>query len=125
MEILTTLLAKVVLWDSLFLHDPDTASVLPNFAFIALDEETTDIFGLEVRADRQILIVRRRSWILLIATNAAGCLFLVVSDIFVHFGSFVFLNVLGACATSSVRLFALTMTGCVVALFRGERARRG
>ena len=57
MQILTALLAEVVLRHRLLLHDAHAATVLPDLAFVALNEETTDILGLEVGADRQILIV--------------------------------------------------------------------
>ena len=48
-EVFPTLLAKVLIGASSFVHDADTPAVLPDFTNIALDEKSTCIVILNVR----------------------------------------------------------------------------
>ena len=48
-EVFSALLAIVFIWTHCLVHDPHTASVLPDFAIIALNEHAAHIVGQQVR----------------------------------------------------------------------------
>ena len=112
-EVLSALLAEVLVWAGLFLHDAHAAAVLPDLADVALDEEAAQIIGLDFsirRASARLARVRGASTarVLLEATHAAGHLVLfghVVIELVLQLGRVFVVVVLLACAPSCQRCF--------------------
>jgi hypothetical protein len=129
-KLLPAFLAKVLVWAGFLLHDADAATVLPDLADIALDEQTAYIVTLSVRACQGSSTwqasVRRRARILEVATDAASDLvFLghVVVELIVEFRRLGLVVVLLACPASCQRWLDLRPARWLLWLFRGERVR--
>lgn len=82
MQVLATLLTEVFFWTGGLIHDTNTASVLPDFAAIALYEPSSGVFGESSRiwvslgaALGGITDGHRQPGVLLVSTNASCHLF--------------------------------------------------
>ncbi len=127
MEVFSALFAKVLVWTGGFVHDAYTASVLPDLADIALNEQSAKFIGLNVwiHKDRHGLgTIRWWAWVLLVATHASGDLVLfcyLIFELVVEFRRLILIIVMLACSSAGQRWLRLYTVRRFFGLFRGER----
>jgi hypothetical protein len=126
-KVLSALFAEVLVGTGSFVHDAYAASVLPDFADIALNEKPAKLIGLNVwihESGHGFGSIRWRPRVLLVATHAAGDLVLfgyVVFGLVVEFRRLVLIVVMLACSSASQRWLGLHVVRRFLGLFRGER----
>lgn len=133
MEVFPTLFAKVFVGAGSFFHDADTAAVLPDFANVALYEQTACIIALKVRichrgqlAISELAGIRGWTRILLLATHATCDLILlgnVVVELVVQLREVIAVVVVLARSAPCQGRFCLQVARRLgfVGLFRRER----
>jgi hypothetical protein len=105
-ELFPALFAEVLIRTGSFVHDAYTASVLPDLANIALNEQSAKFIGLDVwvhESRHGFGSIRRRTWILLVATHASGDFILfcyVIVELFVEFSRLILVVVMLACSSA-------------------------
>jgi hypothetical protein len=72
----------VLVWTCRFVEDTNTATVLPDTAAVALDEQAAGVVGLRLR--RTIGFTERRTGIFLLAAKASGHLLFILGGFFVN-----------------------------------------
>jgi hypothetical protein len=77
-HLLVAELAKVVVGTVCLVHDADTATVLPDVTFVALDEQAASVFGLRGVGYGREVVGQRRAWVVLHTADAAGDLIITV-----------------------------------------------
>ena len=105
-EFFSALLAEVLVWTGFFRHNTHTGAVLPDLANIALNEQSAKFIGLDVwvhESRHGFGSIRRRTWILLVATHASGDFILfcyVIVELFVEFSRLILVVVMLACSSA-------------------------
>lgn len=111
-HLLVAELAKVVVGTFCLIHDTDTATVLPDVTFVALDEQATSVFGLRGVGDGRKVVGQRRTWVVLHTTDAASDLIVAISvTVGIDVGFIVMallIDVVGVCVLSSGGSASLT-----------------
>ena len=79
-QLWSTFLTVVLVWTLTLFNDAHTPTMLPDTAAIALDEEPTCV--VTVRVDAAERFAERRSWVLLVAADAASDILIIASSFF-------------------------------------------
>jgi hypothetical protein len=121
-HLLVAELAKVVVRTLCFVHDADTAAVLPDVTFVALNEQTASVFSLRGIGYGRKVVGQRRTWVVLHTTDAASNLIVAIS-VTVGIGvcfivMALLIDVVGVCMLSSGGSTSLTR------LFGGIKSAR-
>jgi hypothetical protein len=122
-KVFAALLAKVLVGAGFFLHDAHTATVLPDLANVALDEQPSQVVAGKInvcQSRARLASIRWQSRVLLVSTDAAGDLvFLghVVIELILDFGCVIFVVVLLACSASGQRWFDVRVERRLFGLF--------
>jgi hypothetical protein len=107
-HLLVAELAKVVVGTFCLIHDTDTATVLPDVTFVALDEQATSVFGLRGVGDGRKVVGQRRTWVVLHTTDAASDLIVTISVTVGFIVMALLIDVVGVCVLSSGGSASLT-----------------
>ena len=90
MKVFSALLAEILVGAGVFIHNADTASMLPDFADVALDEQAARFVILDVRIchGKGLAIfgldsIRWWTWVLLLTTDAS-CDLLLLRNVIVQ-----------------------------------------
>jgi hypothetical protein len=111
-HLLVAELAKVVVGTLCLIHDADTATVLPDVTFVALDEQAASIFGLRGVGYGREVVGQRWTRVVLHTADAAGDLIITVGIAIGIDVCFIVLtlliDVVGVCVLSSSGSTGLT-----------------